>query len=48
MLMTSKMKKITEDKEQVGKRVDIEAVKNKGGTRHPDILDRVKEVLNRR
>lgn len=46
--MTSRTKKTTNDKEQVGKRVEIEAVKHKGGKCRPDILDRVKEVLNRR
>lgn len=29
------------------KRIEFEAVKNKGGESHPDILDKVKEVLGR-
>lgn len=45
--MISKTLKTTNDNKQVGKRVEIEAVKHKGGTYRPDILDRVKEVLKK-
>lgn len=45
--MTSRTRRTTNDNKQGGKRVEIEAVKHKGGTYRPDILERVKEVLRK-
>lgn len=45
--MTSRTQRTTNDNKQGGKRVEIDTVKHNDGTCHPDILERVKEILDK-